>query len=63
MMIESPAIKRARHGTFGQRLPIQDTRPWMTFTIDLWRLKNITASALYDLCEAYANAARVKHTA
>ena len=44
-------------GAFGHRLPIKDTRPWMTFTIDLWRLKNINASALYDICEAYATAA------
>jgi hypothetical protein len=45
----------------GHRVPIKDTRPWMTFTIDLWRLKNITASALYDICEAYATAARTRH--
>jgi hypothetical protein len=43
---------------FGNRAPIKDTRPWMTFTIDLWRLKNTTASALYDICEAYAAAAQ-----
>jgi hypothetical protein len=50
-------------GTFGHRLPIKDTRPWMTFTIDLWRLKNVSASALYDICEAYATAAQGKRAA
>ncbi len=35
----------------------------MTFTIDQWRLKNITASALYDICEAYATAAQGKRAA
>ncbi len=50
-------------GAFGHRLPIKDTRPWMTFTIDLWRLKNINASALYDICDAYATAARGKRAA
>ena len=45
---------------FGDRLPIKDTRPWMTFTIDLWRLKNISASTLYDICEAYVTAAHAK---
>jgi len=44
----------------GMRTPVQDTRPWITFTIDLWRLKNITAGALYDTCEAYLVAARAK---
>jgi len=43
---------------------LADTRPWITYTIDLWRL-NITASALYDICraycQAYASAARAKH--
>lgn len=48
---------------FGDRAPIKDTRPWMTFTIDLWRLKNVSASALYDICEAYATAARGKRAA
>lgn len=51
-----------RAGAFGDRAPIKDTRPWMTFTIDLWRLKNINASALYDICEAYATA-RAKQAA
>src|SRR5262245_76659 len=41
-----------------------DTRPWITFTIDLWRL-NINAGTLYDICQAscqaYASAARAKH--
>jgi hypothetical protein len=50
-------------GAFGHRLPIKDTRPWMTFTIDLWRLKNINASALYDICEAYVTTARAKRAA
>jgi len=44
----------------GARTPVQDTRPWITFTIDLWRLKNITAGTLYDTCEAYLEAARAK---
>ena len=48
---------------FGDHAPIKDTRPWMTFTIDLWRLKNINASVLYDICEAYATAARAKRAA
>ena len=48
---------------FGGRSPVADTRPWMTFTIDLWRLKNVSASALYDICEAYATAAQGKRTA
>ena len=34
----------------------EDTWPWITYTIDLWRLKNVTASALYDICQAYAAA-------
>jgi hypothetical protein len=34
----------------------EDTHPWVTYTIDLWRLKNVTASALYDICRAYAAA-------
>ena len=50
-------------GTVGHRLPIKNTRPWMTFTIDLWRLKNVSASALYDICEAYAAAAQGKRAA
>jgi hypothetical protein len=50
-------------GASGDLAPIKDTRPWMTFTIDLWRLKNITASGLYDICEAYANAAQRKRAA
>jgi len=41
----------------GMRDALDDTRPWITFTIDLWRLKNITANALYDICQAYASAA------
>jgi hypothetical protein len=48
---------------FDGRPPIKNTRPWMTFTIDLWRLKNITASALYDICDAYAKAAQRKRAA
>jgi len=40
--------------------PLQDTGPWIIFTIDLWRL-NINAGTLYDICEAYASAARAKH--
>src|SRR5262245_46752011 len=36
----------------------QDTRPWITFTIDLWRLQNITASTLYDICQAYVRSIR-----
>jgi hypothetical protein len=39
---------------------LQDTRPWITYTIDLWRLKDINASTLYDICQAYATAARAK---
>jgi hypothetical protein len=50
-------------GAFDDRAPIKDTRPWMTFTINLWRLKNINAGALYDICEAYATAARAKRAA
>jgi hypothetical protein len=45
----------------GMRDALDDTRPWITFTIDLWRLKNITANALYDICQAYATAAQAKH--
>jgi hypothetical protein len=45
----------------GMRDALDDTRPWITFTIDLWRLKNITANALYDICRAYATAAQAKH--
>ena len=45
----------------GMRDPLQDTRPWITYTIDLWRLKDINASKLYDICQAYATAARAKH--
>jgi hypothetical protein len=52
-----------KFGVFSDRPPIKNTRPWMTFTIDLWRLKNITASALYDICDAYATAARAKRAA
>ena len=48
---------------FDGRTPIKNTRPWMTFTIDLWRLKNVSASALYDICEAYATAAQGKRAA
>jgi hypothetical protein len=50
-------------GSFGNRAPIKDTRPWMTFTIDLWRLKNISASTLYDICEAYVTAVQGKRAA
>jgi hypothetical protein len=50
-------------GAFGERSLIKDTRPWMTFTIDLWRLKNTDANWLYDVCEAYATAARGKRAA
>src|SRR5262249_15084356 len=46
--------------TAGLRDALQDTRPWITFTIDLWRL-NINASRLYDICQAYTSAARAKH--
>jgi hypothetical protein len=35
---------------------LEDTHPWITYTIDLWRLKNVTASGLYDICRAYAAA-------
>lgn len=41
----------------GGRVALNDTRPWITYTINLWRLKNITASTLYDICQAYATAA------
>jgi hypothetical protein len=44
----------------GERAPLQDTRPWITYAIDLWRLRNITASALYDICQAYVAAAHGK---
>ena len=44
----------------GMRDALQDTRPWITYTIDLWRLKDINASTLYDICQAYATAARAK---
>ena len=39
----------------------QDAHPWITYTIDLSRLKNITATTLYDTCQAYATAARGEH--
>jgi hypothetical protein len=45
----------------GMRDALEDTRPWITLTIDLWRLRNITASTLYDICQAYVAAARGKH--
>jgi hypothetical protein len=48
---------------FGDRSPIKDTRPWMTFTIDLWRLKNTNVNTLYNVCEAYATAAQSKRAA
>jgi hypothetical protein len=38
----------------------QDTRSWITYTIELSRLKNITVNTLYDICQAYA-AAHGKH--
>jgi len=37
-----------------------DTRSWITYTIELSRLKNITVNTLYDICQAYA-AAHGKH--
>src|SRR5262249_829671 len=37
-----------------------DTRSWITYTIELSRLKNITVNTLYDTCQAYA-AAHGKH--
>jgi hypothetical protein len=45
----------------GKRDALEDTRPWITYTIDLWRLKNVTASTLYDICQAYATAAHARH--
>jgi hypothetical protein len=44
----------------GMRDALQDTRPWITYTIDLWRLKDINASTLYDICQAYMAAAHGK---
>ena len=38
----------------------QDTRSWITYTIELSRLKNVTVNTLYDICQAYA-AAHGKH--
>ena len=62
-MFKTYAQLSGKFGVLGDRLPIKDTRPWITFTIDLWRLKNITASALYDVCDAYAKAAQRKRAA
>jgi hypothetical protein len=62
-MFKTYAQLSGRFGMLGDRLPIKDTRPWITFTIDLWRLKNITAGALYDICDAYAKAAQRKRAA
>jgi hypothetical protein len=62
-MFKTYAQFSGKFGMLGDRLPIKDTRPWVTFTIDLWRLKNITASALYDICDAYAKAAQRKRAA
>src|SRR5215510_5167396 len=39
---------------------LQDTPPWITYTIDLWRLKDMNVSTLFDICQAYAAAARAK---
>jgi len=47
----------------GARPPVEDTRPWITFRIDLWRLKDTDATTLYDVCEAYATAAQAKRAA